>query len=320
MSMATHYGKVGVLYGGKSAEREVSLMSGQGVCEALQGAGVDAHLFDTGKDTGKPMLAELAAQQFDRVFIALHGRWGEDGTLQGALELLGIPYTGSGPLASALAMDKIMTKRVWRDAGLPTPGWQVLTDASDLDAAVQTLGLPCIVKAPREGSTLGLSKVHDAAECEAAWALAARFDSQVLCEQFIAGDETTCAVIGHGVKARALPAIRICAPGGNYDYQNKYFGTGTQYHCPSGLPQEEEQALRQLCEQAWHALGCRGWARADVMIRARDRRMFLLEINTCPGMTDHSLVPMAARAAGISYEKLCLGILAAAALDHAARP
>jgi|GEM_PF-17193 len=309
-------GKVAVLLGGRSAEREISLRSGRGVLRALQTQGVDAHAFDPAEH---PM-DELKRQGFARCFIALHGRWGEDGTVQGALELLGIPYTGSGVLACSVAMDKAVTKQLWRAHGLPTPEWQPVHSGAQTRQALERLGAPMIVKPAREGSTLGLSKVHDAAECEAAWALAARFDSQVLCEQFIAGDETTCAVIGHGVQARALPAIRICAPGGNYDYQNKYFGTSTQYHCPSGLPQEEEQALRQLCEQAWHALGCRGWARADVMIRARDRRMFLLEINTCPGMTDHSLVPMAARAAGISYEKLCLGILAAAALDHAARP
>jgi len=197
-------------------------------------------------------------------------------------------------------MDKAMTKHLWRAHGLPTPDWQTVRSGAETRQALRKLGAPMIVKPAREGSTLGLSKVEHAQQCEAAWALAARFDRQVLCEQFIAGDETTCALIGSGAGVQALPAIRICAPGGNYDYQNKYFGTGTQYHCPSGLPPEQEQALRTLCVQAWQALGCRGWARADVMIRASDRRMFLLEINTCPGMTDHSLVPMAARAAGIA--------------------
>jgi len=309
--MATHYGKVGVLYGGKSAEREVSLMSGQGVCEALQSAGVDAHLFDTGKDTGKPMLAELAAANFDRVFIALHGRYGEDGTLQGALELLGIPYTGSGPLASALAMDKIMTKRVWRDAGLPTPGWQVLTDATDLDAAVQTLGLPCIVKAPREGSTLGVQKVERLADMRAAYAQARQYDTQALAEQFIAGRELTVAVLGSGEAARALPIIDIVAPAGNYDYEHKYFSDETQYLCPAALPDALTREIQDLSERAYRVLGCEGWGRVDLMLDA-ENRPWLLEINTSPGMTSHSLVPTAARATGMSYAQLCVAILDAA--------
>jgi len=307
----THFGKVGVLYGGKSAEREVSLMSGQGVCEALQSAGVNAQLFDTGTDTGKPMLADLAAQDFDRVFIALHGRYGEDGTLQGALELLGIPYTGSGPLASALAMDKIMTKRVWRDAGLPTPAWQMLDDASDLITAARALGLPCIVKAPREGSTLGVQKVERLADMRAAYEQARRFDTQALAEAFIAGRELTVAVLGHGEAARALPIIDIVAPAGNYDYEHKYFSDETQYLCPAELPEALTTEIQRLSEHAYRALGCEGWGRVDLMLDA-ERRPWLLEINTSPGMTGHSLVPTAARATGMSYAELCVAILASA--------
>src|SRR5574344_164486 len=309
--MTHEFGKVGILYGGHSAERTVSLQSGEGVLSALQSKGIDAHLFDTGKQS----LAELAAQNFDRVFIALHGRYGEDGTLQGALELLGIPYTGSGVMASSMAMDKIMTKRIWRFEGLPTPDWRMVASVADTQAAFAALGSPMIVKPAREGSTIGLTKVTSAEQCAQAYALAARYDPEVLCEQFIDGDETTCPVLGEGASAQALPVIRIVAPGGNYDYQNKYFTDDTQYHCPSGLPANEEQAIQDLVVRAYRTLGCRGWARADVMIRRSDRQPFLLEINTSPGMTGHSLVPMAARAQGISYEQLCLQLLASATLD-----
>ena len=304
-------GKVAVLMGGASAEREVSLMSGAGVLQALREAGVDAHAFDPlHKDLG-----ELRREGFARCFIALHGRHGEDGTVQGALELLGIPYTGPGVMASSIAMDKTMTKRIWRAEGLPTPDWRLVASAEETAQALAALGAPMIVKPAREGSTLGLSKVAHAGECAQAYALASRYDAEVLCEQFVEGDETTCAVLGEGAQAHALPLIRIVAPQGNYDYQNKYFTDDTQYHCPSGLPQAEEAAIERLVVQAYRTLACRGWARADIMIRASDRKPFLLEINTSPGMTGHSLVPMAARAAGIAYGELCLRLLASAALD-----
>lgn len=305
-------GKVAVLMGGLSAEREVSLMSGSGVLQALQSQGVDAHAFDPAERE----LSELKREGFTRCFIALHGRFGEDGTVQGALELLRIPYTGSGVMASSMAMDKIMTKRVWRFEGLPTPDWRMVNSAEETRAALQALGAPMIVKPSREGSTIGLTKVDSVEQCDAAYALAAKYDPEVLCEEFIAGDETTCPVLGEGASARALPVIRIVAPEGNYDYQNKYFTDTTQYHCPSGLPEAEEREIQRIVVQAYRTLGCRGWGRADVMIRASDRRPFLLEINTSPGMTGHSLVPMSARAAGLSYEQLCLWLVSQASLEH----
>ena len=304
-------GKVAVLLGGRSAEREVSLMSGTGVLKALLSQGVDAHAFDPAERD----LGELKKDGFDRCFIALHGRYGEDGTVQGALELLDIPYTGSGVMASSIAMDKIMTKRIWRFEGLPTPDWRMVDSAEATRDALQALGAPMIVKPARDGSSIGLTKVMNADECAKAYELAAQYDAEVLCEQFIAGDETTCPVLGTGAKAAALPVIRIVAPEGNYDYQNKYFTDTTQYHCPSGLPAAEEAEIQRIVEKAFRTLGCRGWARADIMIRASDRKPFLLEINTSPGMTGHSLVPMAARASGVSYENLCLGILAMSTLD-----
>lgn len=307
----SEFGKVAVLMGGDSAEREISLLSGQGVLKALRARGVDAHGFDTAEHD----LSLLKAQGFARCFIALHGRHGEDGTVQGALELLAIPYTGPGVMASSMAMDKTMTKRVWRFEGLPTPDWRLATSSAEVAQAFAELGSPMIVKPVREGSTLGLTKVVSAGQCDAAWQLAARHDPQVLCEQFIAGDETTCALIGQGAQARALPLIRIVAPQGNYDFQNKYYTDAVRYDCPSGLPAEEEQEMQRLSLAAYHSLACRGWARVDIMVRASDRRPFLLEINTSPGMTGHSLVPMAARACGVSYEDLCLQILASASLD-----
>jgi len=305
------FGKVAVLMGGDSAEREISLLSGQGVLKALRARGVDAHGFDTAEHD----LSLLKAQGFARCFIALHGRHGEDGTVQGALELLGIPYTGPGVMASSMAMDKTMTKRVWRFEGLPTPDWRLATSSAEVAQAFAELGSPMIVKPVREGSTLGLTKVVSAGQCDAAWQLAARHDPQVLCEQFIAGDETTCALIGQGAQARALPLIRIVAPQGNYGFQNKYYTDAVRYDCPSGLPAEEEQEMQRLSLAACRSLACRGWARVDIMVRASDRKPFLLEINTSPGMTGHSLVPMAARACGVSYEDLCLQILASASLD-----
>ncbi|WP_298214365.1 D-alanine--D-alanine ligase [Acidovorax sp.] len=304
-------GKVAVLMGGASAEREVSLMSGSGVLQALRARGVDAHAFDPAQSD----LSDLKRDGYARCFIALHGRHGEDGTVQGALELLGIPYTGPGVMASSIAMDKIMTKRIWRFEGLSTPDWRLVSSAQETVQALEALGAPMIVKPSREGSTIGLTKVTSAAQCEQAYLLASKYDPEVLCEQFIEGDETTCPVLGEGAGAHALPVIRIVAPEGNYDYQNKYFTDVTQYHCPSGLPEAEEREIQRLVVQAFRALGCRGWGRADIMIRASDRQPFLLEINTSPGMTGHSLVPMSARASGISYEDLCVGVLGTATLD-----
>ena len=311
-------GKVAVLMGGSSAERAISLMSGGGVLAALQGQGVDALAFDPAERE----LGDLKRAGFDRVFIALHGRHGEDGTVQGALELLGIPYTGSGVLASAMAMDKTMTKRVWLAAGLPTPAF-VWLDADQqsrdcLRRVPDELGLPLIVKPPREGSSLGISKVAGYSDMAAAVTLAAGYDHDVLCEAFIAGDEITCPVIGNGRDALALPVVRIVAPEGKYDYQNKYFTDATTYLCPSGLSSTEEAEIQRIVVAAYKALGCRGWGRADLMIRATDRLPFLLEMNTSPGMTGHSLVPISARAAGLSYEALCLYLLSTATLDSAA--
>jgi D-alanine-D-alanine ligase len=306
------FGKVAVLMGGRSAEREVSLMSGNGVLGALRSRGVDVHAFDP----AERQMDELRREGFQRCFIALHGRFGEDGTVQGALELLGIPYTGPGVMSSAVAMDKLMTKRIWLAEGLSTPAWRQVHSADETRAALLALGAPMIVKPVREGSTIGLTKVSTQAQCESAYALAAQQDTQVMCEQFIAGDEVTCPVLGSGPDARALPVIRIVAPDGNYDYQNKYFTDDTQYLVPCGLPPGEEVAIQALVLQAYLTLGCRGWSRADVMIDAATRKPYLLEINTSPGMTGHSLVPMSARAAGLSYEDLCLTLLASAALDH----
>jgi D-alanine-D-alanine ligase len=307
-------GKVAVLLGGRSAEREVSLMSGNGVLAALKAKGVDAHAFDPAERD----LGDLKREGFSRVFIALHGRFGEDGTVQGALELMGIPYTGPGVMASAVAMDKLMTKRIWIAEGLSTPAWRQVHSAAETRAAFEALGSPMIVKPVREGSTIGLTKVLTAEQCEAAYALAASQDPMVMCEQFIAGDEVTCPVLGSGADARALPVIRIVAPDGNYDYQNKYFTDDTQYLVPCGLPEGEEAVIQALVLKAFRALDCRGWARADVMIDAKTRKPWLLEINTSPGMTGHSLVPMSARATGLSYEDLCVQVLASAALDSEA--
>jgi D-alanine-D-alanine ligase len=308
---AQDLGKVGVLFGGSSAEREVSLMSGKGVLEALLSKGVDAHAFDPGQKT----LAELAAQKFDRVFIALHGRYGEDGSLQGALELLKIPYTGSGVLASALAMDKAMTKRVWLSGGLSTPKFAMLDKTSDWSAIAQYLELPLIVKPAHEGSTFGLTKVTNVEQLPAAYALAAKYDRAVIAEQFIDGAEVTCAVLGKEENAHALPLIQLVPQDAIYDYQQKYFTNDTKYFCPAEIPNEQAHAIQEMVVASYRALGCRGWARADVMIRASDNKAFLLEMNTAPGMTGHSLVPMAAKAAGIDYADLCLEIVKTAELD-----
>lgn len=318
MRMNAHlssFGKVAVLMGGRSAEREISLMSGQGVLQALRSQGIDAHAFDPAERD----LGDLRKEGFARCFIALHGRFGEDGTVQGALELLGIPYTGSGVMASSMAIDKVMTKRVLLSENLPTPRYVLLRRGgygpAEVDAVADMLGLPLIVKPAREGSSLGLTKVTQQGGMAAAVALAEKMDADILCEQFVSGDEVTCPVLGTGAQARALPVIRIVAPEGNYDYQNKYFTDTTQYLVPCGLPAGEEQAIQQLVLQAFRTLNCRGWARADVMIDQATRQPYLLEINTSPGMTGHSLVPMSARAAGISYEALCVQVLQTAALD-----
>jgi len=309
--MGKEFGRVGVLFGGRSAEREVSLMSGTGVLRALLSKGIDAHAFDPAERS----LAELAAEKFDRVFIALHGRYGEDGTLQGALEQLGIPYTGPGVLASSIAMDKGMTKRIWTASALATPKFEMLTAQSNWNAVAAALGLPLIVKPAHEGSTLGLTKVTQLAQLPAAFALAAKYDSAVMAEEFIAGMELTCPILGYGAQAQALPLIRIIAPDANYDYQNKYFSNDTQYLCPCGLPEDQERAIQELALASYRVLGCRGWSRVDVMVRAADRQPFLLEINTSPGMTGHSLVPMSAKVTGLGYEDLCVEILRSAALD-----
>jgi D-alanine-D-alanine ligase len=314
--LKSEFGKVAVLMGGASAEREVSLMSGSGVLKALLSKGVDAHAFDPSERA----LDELKREGFARCFIALHGRFGEDGTVQGALELLGIPYTGSGVMASAISMDKVMTKRIWRFEGLSTPAWVQVSSAAQTQAAFVELGAPMIVKPAREGSSIGFTKVLTADQCDAAYALAAQHDVEVLCEQFIAGDEVTCPVLGAADAPQALPLIRIVAPDGNYDYQNKYFTDVTQYLVPAGLPEGEEEAIAALVCRAYQVLRCRGWARADVMIDAKTRTPYLLEINTSPGMTGHSLVPMSAKAAGISYEDLCVQLLQSATLDARSIP
>ena len=315
------FGKVAVLMGGDSAEREVSLMSGAGVLRALRSQGVDAHAFDSAERD----LGELKREGYARCFIALHGRHGEDGTVQGALALLGIPYTGSGVLASSVALDKVMTKRVWIAQALPTPRYVWLAPEDQSRERIRTvpdeLGLPLIVKPPREGSSIGVSKVAGYSQMQDAVRLATKYDPDLLCEEFIEGEEVTCPVLGHGAGAHALPVIRILAPEGAYDSQNKYFTDLVKYQCPSGLLAAEEREIQRIVVQAYRTLGCRGWGRVDLMIRASDRKPFLLEINTSPGMTSHSLVPMSAKAAGMSYEQLCLALLARAALDtpHAAR-
>ncbi len=304
----TNFGKVGVLYGGRSAEREVSIMSGTGVLQALKSRGIDAHGFDPAERS----LADLAAENFDCVFIALHGRYGEDGSLQGALEQLGIPYTGSGVMASSVGMDKITTKIIWLSKNIPTPKYATVAPGDDLDKIVAELGLPLIVKPPLEGSTIGITKVERAEEFEAAVALAAGFDEVILAEEFVTGREFTVAVLGTGKDARALPIVEIVAPQGNYDYQNKYFTDDVKYLCPAPLDAALTEEIQKHAVDAYRALGCEGWARIDVLVRESDMRPFLLEVNTSPGMTGHSLVPMAARAVGISYEDLCIEILRSA--------
>jgi D-alanine-D-alanine ligase len=311
MSTKPSFGKVAVLMGGASAERDVSLMSGNGVLAALKSQGIDAHAFDPSERD----LVELKREGFARCFIALHGRHGEDGTVQGALELLGIPYTGSGVMASAIGMDKAMTKRVWQTLNLPTPRSLTLDAAQQTKERLRTvpdeLGLPLIVKAPHEGSSIGVVKVNGYSDMQGAVAEAMKYDSVVLIEEFVSGDELTCPILDN----RALPVVKIVAPEGKYDYQNKYFTDDVKYLVPSGLPAAEEKEIQRLAVEAFNAIGCRGWARADFMVSAADRKPYLLEINTSPGMTSHSLVPKSAAAAGIGYEDLCVQILLLARLD-----
>ncbi len=308
------FGKVGVLMGGVSAEREISLMSGKGVLAALRTRGIDAHAFDPAE---RP-LGELATQGYARVFIALHGRFGEDGAIQGALELLGIPYTGSGVMGSAVAMDKVFTKRIWENHGLQTPRYAVLDarvcNSAELRRVPDSLGLPLIVKPPHEGSTIGISKVAGYSQMQDAYALAARFDDVVLAEEFIVGRELTVAIVELDGALEALPIIEIVAPEGNYDYQNKYFTNDTLYPCPAPMADELAERIRRIALDAFLAIGCEGWGRVDFMLRTSDNEPFLLEVNTSPGMTGHSLVPMAARAVGLSYEDLCVEVLRSARL------
>lgn len=297
------FGKVAVLLGGRSAEREVSLRSGGMVLDALKRKGVDAHAFDP-KDQG---LEQLIAQRFNRVFNALHGRFGEDGTVQGALEYLGLAYTGSGVMASAIAMDKWRTKLLWQAAGLPTPPYELLTRDSDFARIAERLGLPLMVKPAREGSSIGMTKVTSTEKIDAAYELAAEYDEVVIAERFIEGVEVTAAILN----GETLPLIRLETPRVFYDYQAKYFAADTRYICPSGLPEAQERKVQQQALRAFDLVGCKGWGRVDVMLD-RAGEPYLLEVNTIPGMTDHSLVPMAARARGIDFDTLCVKILEAA--------
>jgi D-alanine-D-alanine ligase len=302
MDARGEFGKVAVLMGGPSSEREISFLSGNAVLQALREHGVDAHAFDPqARD-----LFDLRREGYARAFIALHGRYGEDGTVQGALEVLGVPYTGSGVMASALAMDKWRTKLVWLAAGIPTPRYRVVDATSDWAEVAADLGVPLIVKPVREGSTIGITKVTRATPDALARAFrdAARHDELVLAEQFIAGVELTASILGD----TALPLIRIDAPQGNYDYHNKYFSDETRYLCPSGLPAAKEAEIRRVALDAFRIIGCTGWGRLDLIL-ADDGTYQFLEVNTSPGMTGHSLVPMAARAAGMSFGELCIAIL-----------
>lgn len=295
------FGRVAVLFGGRSAEREVSLKSGRAVLEALQGAGVDAFGIDVGAD----LLQRLSGERIDRAFIVLHGRGGEDGSMQGLLECLGIPYTGSGVLASALAMDKLRTKQVWQSLGLPTPRHAVLASAGDCARAAAELGFPLIVKPAHEGSSIGMARVETPEQLLAAWQTAREYDPQVLVEQWISGPEFTVAML----RGEVLPPIRLGTTHSFYDYEAKYLADDTRYQIPCGLAADKEEELKALVARACEAVGTRGWARADVMQDA-DGQFWLLEVNTVPGMTDHSLVPMAARAAGLDFQQLVLAILA----------
>ena len=298
---AADFGRVAVLMGGWSAERSISLRSGNAVLSALQARGVDAH----GVDADRNVLHTLEAGGFDRAFIALHGRGGEDGTIQAGLELLGLPYTGSGVLGSALAMDKLRTKRVWTGAGLPTPPGAELRPDTDPAGVVARVGLPLIVKPAHEGSSIGMTRVEAVEGLEAARDAAAAYDRDVLAEAWVSGEEYTVSLLGDTV----LPAIRLETPRGFYDFTAKYEAGDTRYHCPCGLPAADLEALERLAVEAFRTLGASGWGRVDVM-RDADGAFWLLEVNTIPGMTDHSLVPMAAAARGIDFPELVWRILA----------
>ncbi|HEY9099763.1 MAG TPA: D-alanine--D-alanine ligase [Thiobacillus sp.] len=299
---AKQFGKVAVMLGGISAERPVSLNSGAAVLAALERQGVDAHAFDPANRN----LGDLITGEFDRVFIALHGRYGEDGCMQGALELLGIPYTGSGVMASAIGMDKWRTKLLWRAAGLPTADWEILTTTSDFSEVEKRLGLPIFVKPAREGSSIGMTKVTELGTLQAAYDIAAEHDPLVLAERYIDGGEFTVGILGE----TALPLIRL-EPAKDkdfYDFEAKYLRDDTQYQCPAGLLDSQEMALRQLALDAFRLIGGHGWGRVDIMLDSLGNP-YLLEANTSPGMTDHSLVPMAARVAGLEFDSLCMKIL-----------
>jgi D-alanine-D-alanine ligase len=303
-------GRVAVLMGGPSAEREISLISGNAVLAALRSKNVDAHAFDPAERE----LFDLKRERFDRVFIALHGRFGEDGTVQGALEVLRVPYTGSGVMASALAMDKWRTKLVWDASKIPTPRFAMVKKSTDWEKVTNLLGLPIIMKPAHEGSTIGLTKVNVVSDLPAAYELAAKYDPSVIAEEFIVGQELTAAVLGD----TALPLVRIVAPQGNYDYQNKYFTDDVKYFCPAGIRPDLEDEIRKVTLKSFRVLGCRGWGRADLILRP-DGSYSFLEMNTSPGMTGHSLVPIAAKAAGLGYADLCVKILEDARLDAGRR-
>ncbi len=320
-NLAKQFGKVAVLMGGRSAERAISLMSGNAVLNALLAQGVNAHAFDPAEND----VLTLKTEKYDRCFIALHGRFGEDGTIQGALEIMGIPYTGSGVMASSIAMNKIMTKNIWQANGLPTPAWIAVNSDTETEAAFDELKGSMIVKPALEGSSIGITKVTDISQCAAAYKLAAMQDSKIICEKFISGDEITCTVLDtsgskdfkDGIKSiTALPIIKIIAPSGKYDYQNKYFTNNTKYLIPCDLPSGEELFIQTLAVSAFNTLGCRGWARLDVMIDSETRKPYFLEINTAPGMTGHSLSPMSAKQYGLNFEMLCMQILTTATLDY----
>ncbi|MED5492328.1 MAG: D-alanine--D-alanine ligase [Pseudomonadota bacterium] len=301
MTEVSVFGRVAVLFGGSSAERAVSLKSGAAVLAALQAAGVDAYGIDAG-----PQLAEqLLSERPDRVFIALHGRGGEDGSLQGLLESLRIPYTGSGVMASAIGMDKLRTKQIWQSLGLPTPAYAMLRDGEQCAEIVERLGTPLIIKPLHEGSSIGMAKADSLQQLQDAWQGAQSYDSEALVEQWIQGAEFTVAVLD----GQALPPIRLRTPHTFYDYEAKYQANDTQYLCPCGLPPEQEAQLKALSLRAFEAVGCKGWGRVDVM-QDEQGNFYLLEVNTVPGMTDHSLVPMAAKATGLSFGDLVLAILA----------
>jgi len=294
------YGKVAVLMGGTSAERKISLRSGNAVLSALLENDVDAHALDVGKD----VIQQLIGGNYDRVFNMLHGRVGEDGVIQGAMELLELPYTGSGVLASAVGMDKLRTKEIWLANDLPTPNFYIVDDKTDPDVIVKSLGLPIIIKPLREGSSIGMSKVNTVDELKPALENAMQYDAHVLAEKWIEGDEYTAAVID----GQSLPLIRLETPNIFYDYEAKYVSNTTNYHCPSGLPKEKEKELQALALEAFDAVGANGWGRVDMMMDASGIA-YLIEINTLPGMTDHSLVPMAAKQAGMDFKTLVMKIL-----------